>query len=128
LTAALAQKSLQTSQAVITGIKKAQSQAAAAAKANPNNGLVNGKPVINGLQLSKPAAGSGQVAGLVPYYTTQKPVPSGVTTIPSGSIPIPGTWGGVSSLSQTVIGNNASAPSSATVTITQNQQSGATLS
>ena len=122
LTAALAQKSLQKSQAVITGLTTAQAQAAAAAKANPNYGLVNGQRVINGLQLSKPAAGSGQAAGLVPYYTTQNPAPSGLQ-VPTGTIPVPGTWGGVSSLSQTVTGNNASSPDSAAVTITQNQQS-----
>ena len=122
LTASLAQKSLQKSQAVISALNNAQAQAAAAAKNNPNNGQVNGQRVINGLQLSKPSVGSGLVAGLVPYYTTQNPAPSG-PTVPTGTVPTPGTWSGVSSLSQTVTGNNAAAPDSATVTITQNQQS-----
>jgi filamentous hemagglutinin family protein len=122
LTAALAQKSLQKSQSVITALTTAQKQAANAAKANPNNGQVNGKPVINGLQLSKPAVGNGQVAGLVPYYTAQNTAHSG-SQVPTGTVPVPGTWGGVSGLSQSVTGNNAAAPDSATVTITQNQQS-----
>jgi len=121
LTAALTQKSLQKSQSVITALTTAQKQAAIAAKANPNNGQVNGKSVINGLQLSKPAAGNGQVAGLVPYYTAQNPAPSG-SQVPTGAVPIPGTWSGVAGLSQTISGSS-SAPSSSSLTITQNQQS-----
>ena len=121
LTAALAQKSLQKSQSVITALTTAQKQAANAAKSNPNNGQVNGKSVINGLQLCKPGAGNGQVAGLVPYYTAQNPAPNG-SQVPTGAVPIPGTWSGVSGLSQTFSGSS-SAPSSSTVTITQNQQS-----
>jgi filamentous hemagglutinin family protein len=121
LTAALAQKSLQKSQSVISALTTAQKQAASVAKASLNNGQVNGKPVINGLQLSKPAAGNGQVAGLVPYYTAQNPAPGG-SMVPTGTITTPGTWKGVSGLSQTISGSS-SAPSSSTVTITQNQQS-----
>jgi filamentous hemagglutinin family protein len=122
LTAALAKKSLQKSQAVISALNAAQTQAATAAKADPNNGMVNGKPVINGLQLSTPVAGSGQLAGLVPYYTAQHPAP-GAANVPTGTIPVPGTWNGVSQLSQATTGNNPNAPSSANVTVTQNAQS-----
>ena len=119
LTAALAKKSLEKSQAVINGLTTAQQQAAAFANANPNNGTVAGKAVINGLQLST-TTGSGQAPGLVPYYGNQ-PAPTG-PNIPAGSVPVPGTWSGVASLSQTISGSSQS-PSSATVTITQNQQS-----
>lgn len=123
LTAGLARQALAKSQAVISGMTKAQADAADAAANNPNNGTVNGLTVVNGLQLTKPAAGSGQLGGLVPYYNTQNPAPSGVANVPNGSIPVPGTWSGVSGLSQNVSGPAAStAPSSATVSITQNEQ------
>jgi len=105
---------------VINGMTSAQVQAAAAAKANPNNGTVNDQTVVNGLQLSDPSS-VNQAPGLVPYYNTQNPSPGGAS-IPSGTVLVPGTWSGVSGVSQSVSGP-ATAPSSAAVTITQNAQS-----
>jgi filamentous hemagglutinin family protein len=121
LTAALAKKSLQKSQEVIKGLTTAQTEAADAAKADLNNGTIgtgpSAKTVVNGLQITAPT-GANQAPGLVPYYSA--PPPAG-PNIPNGSVPVPGTWSGVSGVSQSVSGP-AAAPSSATVTITQNQQ------
>ena len=123
-TANLAKATIQKSQEVIQGLTTAQTEAADAAKANPANGTIgtgpSAKTVVNGLQITAPT-GANQAPGLVPYYNG--PAPTG-PNIPNGSVPVPGTWSGVQSVSQTTSGTAAStAPSSATVTITQNQQS-----
>ena len=126
LTATLAKQSLQKSQEVIQGLTTAQTEAADAAKANPANGTIgtgpSAKTVVNGLQITAPT-GANEAPGLVPYYNAQNPAPSG-PNIPNGPVAVPGTWSGVQSVSQAATGPaGATAPSSATVTITQNQQS-----